>query len=92
MTEYRAFKEWAEGTARRLEEEGGAARVNPFLRELQRLNGELLVVCDDLSALTKAKPLDLLQNLRRYARLLPDPLRRVRARMREIRGRYPDAR
>jgi hypothetical protein len=89
VTEYRAFQDWSEAAARRREEEG-ADRAIEFFRELQGLNRELLAVCDDLAALTKAKPLDLLSNLRRYARLLPDPLRRVRVRMREIRRRYED--
>jgi hypothetical protein len=88
MTEYREFQRWATETAARLTAESGRPRLLPFLTQLQTLNDELLEVCDAVAEFGKGSAWELPFKLRRYARLLPDPMRRVRARLREIRERY----
>jgi hypothetical protein len=66
----------------------GQAGLVPFLQDLQALNTDLMDVCDALHELSHTSAWDLWGKLRQYARLVPDPLRRVRAHMRLIRQRY----
>jgi hypothetical protein len=66
----------------------GQASLVPFLQELHALNTDLLDVCDALHELSHTSAWDLWAKLRQYARLVPDPLRHVRAHMRLIRQQY----
>jgi hypothetical protein len=86
-SEYREFRIWSQQMANRLAARGESGLL-PFLQEVHALNTDLLDVCDALAELRRGSPWDLWRNVRLYARLIPDPLRYVRAHMRLIRSHY----
>jgi hypothetical protein len=88
VTEYKAFRIWAQRMAQHLAAQPEQARLVPFLEELQGLNTDLLDVCDALHELSHTSAWDLWGKLRQYARLVPDPLRDVRGHIRLIRQHY----
>jgi hypothetical protein len=90
VTEYKAFRVWAQRMANHLAAQTGQTEFVPFLQDLHALNTDLLDVCDALAELAHSSAWDLWGKLRQYARLVPDPLRDVRAHMRLIRQHYGD--
>lgn len=64
MTEYKAFRIWAQRMAQHLAAQPEQARLVPFLEELQGLNTDLLDVCDALHELSHTSAWDLWGKLR----------------------------